>query len=169
MGGTSSSRKGKKGERGLAETLTEVIGVQFRRVPHSGSLRVHLDAKFSDFTKRALSGDIMIDSEHQARFPFSVECKNLKKLNYLRMMLDDSRELKAFWQQVLDERPNEDTIPLLCIHTDRQPWIAFTTFDGAGHEWHTVRIKINGEYTYAGSLLAVAEAIKKAFFDDLNR
>lgn len=166
---SKSSRKGKSGERGLAEILTETIGVQFRRTPSSGMLRTHLDTEFSDFTKRALSGDIMIDSAYQDRFPFSVECKNLRKLNYLRMMLDDSRELKMFWKQVLDERPSEDTIPLLCIHTDRQPWIAFTTFDGAGYEWHTAKVRINGEYTYAGSLPEVAEAIRKAYFKDLQR
>lgn len=164
---SKSSRKGKKGERGVAEVLTEIIGVQFRRVPHSGSLRTHLDENFSDYTKRALSGDIMIDSAYQDRFPFSVECKNIKSINYLRILLDESRELKAFWKQAKDEAPSGGTFPILCLHTNRQPWIVFSEW-GAERNWYSSLVKIDGEYIMAGHLSNLAVAIKEQHFSDLR-
>lgn len=135
-----SISKGKGGEREVAEILTKHLGWEFRRTPHSGSLRNHLKES-STVNRKTFSSDIFVQPDVTLEsFPFAIEVKRVADFSYTSMILGTSRQLISYWDQTCDECFN-DEYPMLCLRTDRQPWLVFTTFPPMN--WSSGVIKIH--------------------------
>ena len=100
-----SKIKGGIYEAKIAKLLTKELGKEFRRVPLSGSI---------DFMK----GDVFVPSD-TAWFPYVIECKHYKELNFTNLLTAKSNELYSFWAQVQEEAKTMDKLPLVIFRWNR--------------------------------------------------
>jgi Holliday junction resolvase len=108
----NSKKKGSRGERMAVQVLKDWTGKEFSRVPQSGGL----GWKNRDFS----SGDIMCTKEGHF-FPFSVECKNYKDINFEHLLYLDNAKILDFWTQCLGDAQRAKKLPFLMIRYDRLP------------------------------------------------
>jgi hypothetical protein len=132
--GKSSKTKGKAGERYFADTLTEISGMSFIRVPNSGAgvgslnrERLKVLTKTQGYIQL---GDIIPPDNLYNRFIF--ECKNYKDLNFSSLLKKEGCKIIKQW---IDELAydcesaqlymNENNIiGLLCIKiTNKGNWV----------------------------------------------
>jgi Holliday junction resolvase len=113
--GINGNRKGKCWERDFSKILGETFGGEFRRVPQSGAffggqnrsraVGVREDAK------EILSGDIIVPQN----FPFSIECKSYKELDFHRIIRGESKQLDGWIEQAEDDAKFSNKKMLLAI------------------------------------------------------
>lgn len=111
----NGKKKGSKNERDLAKWWKEWSGIEFTRVPASGGLRW----KKTD----NISGDIICaDPRHSRRFPFTVEAKFYKDINFEHLILGNkSIKILEFWQQATEDAERSSKIPILFMRYNGMP------------------------------------------------
>lgn len=110
--GINSKKKGSRTERDVAKLLKKWSGYDFARTPGSGGLRW----KKTDNT----TGDIVCtDAKH--RFPFSIEVKNYKDINFSHLLYKEKSDIKDFWNQCLEDSVRGYKVPLLLMRYNGLP------------------------------------------------
>ena len=109
MGKINSRTKGSKNERDIAKWWKSWTGFEFTRTPSSGGLRW----KKTD----NISADIVCsDDKHSRRFPFSIECKSYKDINFEHILLGNKKcKVLEFWDQASNDAARSNKIPILMM------------------------------------------------------
>jgi len=109
MARINSKAKGSKNERDTCKWWKDWTGYEFSRVPSSGGLRW---SRTTDTT-----GDIICsDNKHYLRFPFSIECKNYKEINFEHILLGTKgAKVLQFWNQALEDAERGNKLPILMM------------------------------------------------------
>lgn len=109
MARINSKKKGSKNERDVCKWWKEWTGFEFSRVPSSGGLRW---SRTTDTT-----GDIICsDQKHFLKFPFSIEAKNYKDLNFEHLLLDNKNiKILEFWKQAKGDGERGNKEPILMM------------------------------------------------------
>lgn len=109
MGRINSKAKGSKNERDVCKWWKDWTGYEFSRVPSSGGLRW---SRTTDTT-----GDILCsDQKHYLRFPFSIECKNYKDINFEHILLGNKNvKVLQFWEQAVGDAERGGKLPILMM------------------------------------------------------
>lgn len=105
----NSRTKGSKNERDICKWWEKWTGYEFSRVPSSGGLRW---GRTTDTT-----GDIICsDQKHYLRFPFSIECKSYKDINFEHLILDVKNVMiLEFWDQAKSDASRGKKLPILMM------------------------------------------------------
>lgn len=142
--GRKSKRKGNNNERKLAEqfqTWWGEEGVTFQRTPSSGGWA----------TKKAreefkTSGDVITSA---VNFPFCIEAKKQEGWSLESLMTDNCEKVWKWWQQTVDETPNNLT-PLLVFARNRvKPMVMMRFAD--------LDVQVQGMLARGSSILTLAD------------
>lgn len=116
----NAKKKGGRGEKLACELLKEWTGKKFARVPQSGGLHWKMPQT---------CGDVVCLAEKH-NFPFSVEVKNHKDLNFSHLLVKRVTGRKAnntpsdiilFWEQCVRDAKEAKKTPLLLMRYDNLP------------------------------------------------
>lgn len=115
-----SALKGGAYERKIKDILTKHYGVNFERVPHSGALKY-------------LKGDIWAP-HHMHLWPYTIECKHYKELDFKNLLTAKSNDIHSFWLQAQEEaitmskESGKHTDPLVIFRWNRsKDYVAWDT------------------------------------------
>jgi len=111
MAKINSRSKGNRAERVAAKLLEEWTGKKFARVPSSGGLQ---------WKASHAKGDITCTSEGHF-FPFCVEVKNYRQINFEHLLYLKSPKVMEFWSQCEKDASIAGKIPLLMMRYDGLP------------------------------------------------
>ncbi len=111
MSRINSRKKGSKNERRVAALFSEWTGKKFARTPSSGGL---------NWKNTHVAGDIVCTEEGHF-FPFSVETKNHREINFEHLLLLDNPKIGEFWAQAKRDSEKARKIPLLLMRYDNMP------------------------------------------------
>lgn len=100
--------KGNRGERDFARVLGDWTGKKFARVPSSGGL---------NWKASHAKGDIVVTEEGHF-FPFCVEVKTYKELNFQHLLYLEKAEILKFWKQCSRDADKANKAPLLAMRTN---------------------------------------------------
>lgn len=110
---TNSKNKGSRFERTVAKWFEDWTGYKFSRTPGSGGWAKAKDS-FGDI--------VCTDEKHSRRFPFSIECKNYKDINFEHILLGTKTcKIKSFWDQAVHDAGRCNKIPLLIVKYNGMP------------------------------------------------
>lgn len=101
----NSRSKGCKGERDLAKVLEKWTKKTFARTPSSGGL---------SWKTTNAKGDIVCTKEGHY-FPFCVENKSYKELNFQHPLILPNAEILKFWEQCKRDAEIAKKVPLLTM------------------------------------------------------
>lgn len=107
--GSGARNKGSKFERDTAKYLSEWWGYEFHRTPGSGSLHWS--------SSNNVAGDIVTPLE--ANFPYVVECKDHNDEWTLESVVLNQRNIKHWWNQVVDDALSVGRVPMLIFKRNR--------------------------------------------------
>ena len=105
MAYNKSKAKGATYESKIAKVLTETYGIDFKRVPLSGSL---------EYWK----GDIF-PPKHLHVWPYSLEVKHYKELEFKNLLTAKSNDIYSFWKQAVEQAKKMEAEPLLIFRWNR--------------------------------------------------
>lgn len=111
MAKINSRSKGNRAERVAAEVLGKWTGKKFARVPSSGGLQ---------WKNTNAKGDIVCTEEGHF-FPFCVEVKNYREINFEHLLYSKKAKIMEFWQQCERDAKIANKIPLLMMRYDGLP------------------------------------------------
>lgn len=112
MAYNKSKAKGTAFEAKIAKRFTEEFGKEFRRVPLSGALEW-------------MKGDIVCIKD-TAWFPWCMELKHYKEINWNSLLTAKSADMYSFWEQTVREAKVMEKEPLLVFRWDRsKDYVAF--------------------------------------------
>lgn len=112
MAYNKSKAKGSAFEAKIAKLFTEQFGKEFKRVPLSGALEW-------------MKGDIVCIKD-TAWFPYTIEAKHYKDINWNSLLTAKSSDMFSFWEQTLREAAVMEKKPLLVFRWDRsKDYVAF--------------------------------------------
>lgn len=174
MGKINSRQKGSKNERDICKWWKAWTGYDFSRVPSSGGLRW---SRTTDTT-----GDIICsDKKHYLRFPFSIECKNYKDINFEHILLGNKNaKVIQFWNQALEDSQRGGKLPILMMRYNGmkkgeyffvvQPAIGKLIFDSmdvfSRVDINYMRIKYNSENL---SIYMATDILKLSSYESVYR
>jgi len=120
----NGKKKGNKGEREVAKFWKDWSGLEFSRVPASGGLRWQ--------KKDDISGDVICTDERKSRrFPFSIESKSYKDINFEHIILGNKNpKVLSFWAQAKGDGERSNRFPILFIRYNgmaKQTWFVVVT------------------------------------------
>ena len=116
MAYNKSKAKGSAFEAKLAKALTSEFGKEFRRVPLSGALEW-------------MKGDIICIKD-TAWFPWCIEAKHYKEINWNSLLTAKSADMYSFWEQTQREADVMEKRPLLIFRWDRsKDYVAYAVDD----------------------------------------
>ena len=121
----TSKIKGGVYEAKIAKLLTNEFGVEFRRVPLSGSI---------DYLK----GDVWTPHD-TAWWPYAVECKHYKDIQWNNLLTSRTTDMLQFWRQTIREAEVMKKKPLLIFRWNRSK--DFAAFDDDLEVNHCVKVK----------------------------
>lgn len=104
----NSRSKGNKNEREIAKLLKAWTKKEFARTPSSGGL---------SWKTTNTKGDIVCTTEGHY-FPFCIEAKSYKDLNFQHLLYSDKAEILKFWAQANKDADAANKIPLLFMRTN---------------------------------------------------
>ena len=102
---SKSKIKGSAYEAKIRDYLTKELDIEFKRMPLSGSLEY-------------LKGDLWIPHD-TAAWPYCIECKHYKEVNWNGLLTATSSDLLNFWRQAQREAEVMKKKPLLLFRWDR--------------------------------------------------
>ena len=102
---SKSKLKGTAYESKIAKLLTKELGLEFKRVPLSGSIEY-------------LKGDLWTPLD-TASFKFTIECKHYKEINFTNLLVAKSNDLFSFWEQAQEEAEVMKKRPLVIFRWNR--------------------------------------------------
>lgn len=105
MAYNKSKAKGNAFEAKIAKRFTAEFGKEFKRVPLSGALEW-------------MKGDIVCIKD-TAWFPYCVELKHYKEINWNSLLTAKSADMYSFWEQTVREAEVMEKLPLLVFRWDR--------------------------------------------------
>ena len=108
----NSKKKGNKTERVVASLFKDWSGWEFTRVPMSGGLQWR--------NRSQVSADI-ICAEEGIKWPYSVEVKGVKEINFEKLMYNAQSEIEKFWEQCVTDARRAEKIPLLFMRYNGLP------------------------------------------------
>jgi len=108
----NSKKKGAKNERDISKLLEKWTNKKFARTPSSGGLNWH--------ARSSISGDIVCTTEGHY-FPFSIEVKFHKEINFEHLLYIDNPEVMKFWAQAFSDAKKAGKIPLLFMRYNGLP------------------------------------------------
>jgi len=112
MAYNKSKAKGSAFEAKIAKRFTEEFGKEFKRVPLSGALEW-------------MKGDIVCIKD-TAWFPYTIEAKHYKEINWNSLLTAKSSDMFSFWEQTQREADVMEKKPLLVFRWDRsKDYVAF--------------------------------------------
>ena len=119
----NSRSKGNKNERELAKLFKDWTGKEFARTPSSGGLQ---------WKSSNSKGDIVCTTEGHY-FPFCIEAKNHKEINFAELLMPDKKGVKIleFWEQCERDAVKAKKIPIL-----------FMRYNGMPKNFHFVVLKL---------------------------
>lgn len=122
----NGKRKGNKNERELTKWFTDWTGLEFQRVPQSGGLRWN--------NRDNIVGDIICTDEKKGRrFPFTIETKFHKDINFQHLLIDvKGNKIIEFWNQSKSDGEATGKIPLLFMRINgmpKQTWFTVMSFE----------------------------------------
>jgi Holliday junction resolvase len=107
----NSRTKGSKNERDLAKLFKTWTGKDFARTPSSGGLQ---------WKATNAKGDIVCTSEGHY-FPFCIEAKNHKEINFEHLLYLPKPKILEFWEQCLRDATLANKVPLLFMRYNGMP------------------------------------------------
>lgn len=109
----NSRQKGNRGERMAAKLFCDWTGKTFSKVPRSGGLQ---------WQKSNTIGDIVCTEEGHY-FPFVVEVKNHKEINFSQLLVPNLKGVKIldFWAQVERDSKRANKFALLLMRYNGLP------------------------------------------------
>lgn len=114
----NSKAKGSKTERSATHVLEAWTGFPFTRVPQSGGLRWQ--------GGQNITGDIIPEDMYELEdFPFSIEIKARKEIDFKDLVLPFDSEILKFWAQSVADAKRVKKIPMVLMRKDRMPKGAF--------------------------------------------
>jgi Holliday junction resolvase len=108
----NSRSKGSKNERKIAHILKEWSGYEFTRTPSSGGLRWQ--------KTNNTAGDIVCTDEFH-RFPFCIEGKSYKEINFEHLIYLPKNNILEFWAQATADAERAKKLPLLFMRYNGLP------------------------------------------------
>lgn len=108
MGNINSRSKGNRNERNIAKLFEKWTGKKFSKTPSSGGLQ---------WKTTNSKGDIVCTKEGHY-FPFCIEAKSYKELNFQHLLYSDKAEILKFWAQANRDADLAKKIPLLFMRTN---------------------------------------------------
>jgi hypothetical protein len=118
----NSGGKGKRGERGLCQLLSESLKGEFSRIPQSGSRTSQV--RLPEHLKLAYTGDIITPSD----FRFCVEVKHgYPDIDFIHVVSKNmkSSTIDQFLEQAKRDAKKVKKIPMVCWKPNRMPWMCF--------------------------------------------
>ena len=112
----NSRKKGAKAERNVALLLKKWTGYEFARTPSSGGLW---------WKNTNTIGDVVCTDERHF-FPFAIEVKVRKHINFEHLFYLEKAEILKFWKQAVDDAKRGKKLPLLFMRYNGMPsgfWI----------------------------------------------
>lgn len=109
--GINSRSKGNKAERIAAKVISDWTGKKFGRVPSSGGLQ---------WKNSHAKGDIVCTEEGHF-FPFCLEVKNYREINFEHLLYLDKPQIVEFWDQCVRDAEIARKCPMLMMRYDRLP------------------------------------------------
>jgi len=116
----NSRKKGAKAERKVAALLKKWTGREFSRTPASGGLR---------WKNANVVGDIVCTEERHF-FPFAIEVKSYKDINFEHLLYLDDPKILKFWEQAAGDAERGQKLPLLFMRYNGMPsdfWVIAMT------------------------------------------
>lgn len=107
----SSRSKGNRNERRAAELLQKWTRRKFARTPSSGGL---------SWKTTNTKGDVVCIKEGHY-FPFCVEVKAHKEINFSHLLYDVDSKIMEFWKQCVEDAKRAKKVPMLLMRYDRLP------------------------------------------------
>lgn len=107
----NSRTKGNKEERNVAKLMKAWTGKDFARVPSSGGLQ---------WKNAHAKGDIVC-SDEKTYFPFCIEVKSYKELNFQHLLYLENPKIIEFWEQCIRDAKLCNKIPLLIMRYNGLP------------------------------------------------
>lgn len=111
MGKINSRKKGNKTERVVAELLGSWANKKFSRTPSSGGL---------NWKSSQTKGDIVCTEEGHY-FPFCIEVKNYRGINFEHPLYLKKPKIVEFWEQASTDAAKCNKIPLLFMRYNGLP------------------------------------------------
>ena len=118
----NSRTKGSKNERDLAKLFQKWTKKDFARTPSSGGL---------NWKSSNSKGDIVCTTEGHY-FPFCIEAKNHREINFEHLLYLPKPKILEFWAQCKRDADKANKIPLL-----------FMRYNGLPKDFHFVAIEVN--------------------------
>lgn len=107
----NSRSKGNKNERELAKLFKAWTKKEFARTPSSGGLQ---------WKSSNSKGDIVCTTEGHY-FPFCIEAKNYKDINFQHLLYLPKAKIDEFWAQAKRDADKANKIPLLFMRYNGMP------------------------------------------------
>lgn len=107
----NSRSKGNKNERDLAKLFKAWTKKEFARTPSSGGLQ---------WKNSNSKGDIVCTTEGHY-FPFCIEAKNYKEINFEHLLYIQKPKILEFWAQAKRDAEKANKIPLLFMRYNGMP------------------------------------------------
>jgi hypothetical protein len=105
-------KKGNKAQRVAAAVLKKWTKKPFASTPRSGGLRWG--------NMSTVIGDVVCTKEGHY-FPFSVEVKFYKEINFEHTLYTDKGDVKKFWEQACEDALRAKKLPMLMMRYNRLP------------------------------------------------
>jgi len=110
----NSNAKGGKNERGVAKLLTRWTGFEFARVPQSGGLGWQ--------NRMQITGDVIpTDPADMVTFPFSVEAKFYKEIDFEAPLLGNNVKWIDWWNQADRDAERAEKLPIVFMRRNLMP------------------------------------------------
>ncbi len=118
MNKINSKNKGNRAERSATVALEAWTSFPFTRVPQSGGLRWQ--------GGQNITGDIIPEDMYQLEdFPFSIEVKSRKVIDFQDLILPYNSDIIEFWEQSVSDAKRVNKIPMVLMRRDGMPKHAF--------------------------------------------
>lgn len=105
----NSRKKGARNERKITNLFKNWTGYDFARTPASGGLRWKHN--------QSIVGDLICtDERHAPKFPFTIEAKSYKDINFEHLISHNSKiKILEFWAQAQRDSERVHKIPMLLM------------------------------------------------------
>ncbi len=114
MNRINSRTKGSKNERAATKLMERWTDFPFTRVPQSGGLRWQ--------GGQNITGDIIPENMYELEdFPFSIEVKARKLIDFEDMLLPHKSEIMKFWGQSVTDAKRVEKIPMVLMRRNGMP------------------------------------------------
>lgn len=149
----NGNKKGAKAERALAKWWEKWTGYKFSRTPMSGGWHKNTETT-SDL--------VCVDEKHSRRFPFSVESKSHKEINFNDILKGNKSDILKWWEQCKRDADRGNKIPILFMRENgmkKNTWFVMAELILL-QEIHS----LNPDFTCIGISLPPSDKVQGRFY-----